>query len=274
MLEAVQGRARPIACRKRGVAASLQAGLLIVSLAAPMTVACQRAPNDPNRGLDELRTVVESAGGKPTSAELTRVESRHPKTRAAALARFLRGYLAYSSQDYKSAADALDARSIASTTALGDYAFFFRAESKAATGESGAARRDFGAVHADYATSLKAREAKLRAAEVAVAAGDPNTAIEELSKMAQASDSSALLITSQAEEARGKIEQAIVGYRRIYYDLPATTAGVNAEARLVALGASPKNRPGSFEEELARCESIFEARHYGDAAAAFEQLVA
>ena len=52
-----------------------------------------------------------------------------------------------------------------------------------------------------------------------------------------------------------------------------TTASVNAEARLVAW-APPRKPPGSFEEELARCESIFEARHYGDAAAAFEQLVA
>ncbi|MFY9607036.1 MAG: transglycosylase SLT domain-containing protein [Blastocatellia bacterium] len=274
MFEPVQGRACPITRRNRAVAASLQAALLIVSLGAPMTVACQRAPNDPNRGIDELRTMVEGAGGKPTAAELTRVESRYPKTRAAALARFLRGYLAYSSQDYKSAVDALDARWISSTTALGDYAFFFRGESEAAAGANSDARRDFGAVYADHATSLKAREAKLRAAEVAVAAGDPNTAIKELSKMAEASDAAALLITSQAEEARGKTEQAIAGYRRIYYDLPATTASVSAEARLAALGASPKDRPGPFEKERARCDSIFEARQYGEAAAAFDQLAA
>jgi soluble lytic murein transglycosylase len=163
---------------------------------------------------------------------------------------------------------------ISLTTGLGDYALFFRGESEAAIGDNSAARRDFGAVHADYATSLKAREAKLRAAEVAVAAGDPNTAIEELSKMSEPPDAGALLIIAQAEEARGKTEQAIAGYRRIYYDLPATTSSVSAEARLSALGASPKTRPGSFEEERARCESIFGARHYGDAAAAFEQLAA
>lgn len=274
MLEPVQGRGRPITRRNRAVAASLQAVLLIVSLTAPMTVACQRAPSDPNRGIDELRAVVEGAGGKPTAAELTRVESQYPKTRAAALSRFLRGYLAYLSRDYKSAVEALDARAISLATALGDYAFFFRGESEAAAGATSDARRDFGSVHNDQATSLKAREAKLRAAEVAVAAGDPNTAIKELSKMAEASDAAALLITAQAEEARGKTERAIAGYRRIYYDLPATTASVSAESRLASLGASPKDRPGSFETERARCESLFEARQYGEAAAAFDQLVA
>lgn len=274
MFKPVPVRARPITRRNRAVAASLQAALLIISLAAPMSVACQRAPGDPNRGVEELRRVVEGASGRPTAGELGRVESRYPKTRAAALARFLRGYLAYSSQDYKSAVEALDARLIASTTALGDYAFFFRAESEAAAGANGDARRDFGAVYTEHATSLKAREARLRAAEVAVAAGDPNTAIKEVSKMAEASDAAALLISAQAEEARGRTEQAIAGYRRIYYELPATTAGVKAEGRLAALGASPKDHPGSFEEERARCESFFEAKQYGEAAAAFDQLVA
>jgi peptidoglycan lytic transglycosylase len=274
MLEHVQGRTRRITRRNRAVAALLQAALLIVSLTAPMTVACQRAPSDPNRGIDELRTVVESASGRPTAAELTRVEARYPKTRAAGLARFLRGYLAYLSQDHNYAVDALDARSISSTTALGDYAFFFRGESEAAAGANSDARRDFSAVYADHATSLKAREAKLRAAEVAVAAGDPSTAIKELSKMAEAADAASLLIIAQAEEARGKPEQAIAGYRRIYYDLPATTASVKAEARLAALSASPKDSPLSFEKERARCESIFEAGQYGEAAAAFDQLVA
>ncbi|HWO00342.1 MAG TPA: transglycosylase SLT domain-containing protein [Blastocatellia bacterium] len=260
--------------RARAVTASLQVAFLIVSLTAPMTVSCQRAANDPNRGVDELRALVEASGGKPAAAELTRVESRYPKTRAAGLARFLRGYLAYSSQDYKSAIEALDARTIGSTTALSDYALFFRGESEAAAGLVSDARRDFGAVYADNTNSLKGREARLRAAEVATAAGDPSTAIKELSKMAEASDAGALLIIAQAEEARGGTDQAVAGYRRIFYELPATTASVKAEARLVALGASPKDRPGSFEEEYARCDSIFEARQYPEAAAAFEQLVA
>ncbi|MEK6300220.1 MAG: transglycosylase SLT domain-containing protein [Acidobacteriota bacterium] len=269
----VRGRANPMTRRRAG-AASLQVVLLIVSLTAPMTVSCQRAPSDPNRGIDELRTLVQGADGKPAAAELIRIESRYPRTRTAALSRFLRGYFAYSSGDSKAAVDALDATSIDASTAIGDYVLYFRAESEAALAASSDARRDFAAVYTKHANSLKAREARLRAADVAVAAGDPNAAINELSKMADASDADALLISAQAEEARGKTDQALARYRRIYYELPATTAGAKAEARLAALGVSPKEQPASFADELARCDAIFEARQYGDAAAAYDQLLA
>jgi len=94
--------------------------------------------------------------------DLTRIESRYPRTRSAALARFLRGYLYFSAQNYQAAIDALDGRVIGSTTALGDYALFYRAESEAANDAKSEARRDYGTVHAKYPDSLKAREAKLR----------------------------------------------------------------------------------------------------------------
>jgi soluble lytic murein transglycosylase len=238
-----------------------------------MTASCQRAPSDPNRGIDELRALVEGGGGKPAAADLTRIESRYPKTRAAALARFLRGYLAYASQDPKAAVEALDARLIGGATAIGDYALFFRGESSTSLGATRDARRDFSAVYTNYPNSLKAREAKVRAADAAVASGDPNAAVEELSKMAEASDADALLVTAQAEEARGKTDRALAVYRRIYYELPATTARVKAETRLAALGADPEAHPGSFEEERGRCDALFSARQYGEAAAAYDQLI-
>lgn len=272
MLIPVQGRDRSMT--RRAAAVSLQVVMLIVSLTAPMTVSCQRAAGDPNRGIEELRTLVDGADGKPATAELMRIESRYPRTRTAALAKFLRGYLAYSSRDSKVAVEALDATSIDASTAIGDYAFYFRAESETALGSSSEARRDFAIVHTKHAKSLKAREARLRAADVAVASGDPNSAINELSKMAEASDADALLITAQAEEARGKSDQALARYRRIYYELPATTASAKAEVRLAALGVPPKEQPASFADERARCDAIFEARQYADAAAAYEQLLA
>ena len=238
-----------------------------------MTVSCQRAASDRNRGIDNLRSVVEGAGGKPATGELIRIESGFPKTRAAALARFLRGYLAYLAQDAQAALDAFDARSIGAATAIVDYALFFRAESAAAASKSGDARRDFASVHEDHAGSLKAREAKLRAADVAIAAGDPSAAVQELSKMVEGGDADAILITAQAEEARGRSDQAITGYRRIYYERPATKASLKAEARLNALGVAPKDHPASFQDERARCDAIFSAGQYGDAAAAYDQLL-
>ena len=260
--------------RRRAAAASFQAMvLLVVSLTTPITASCQRTPSDPNRGIDELRSLVEGAAGKPAAAELMRIESRYPRTRTAALAQFLRGYLAYSSRDWKAAVDALDANSIDSAATIGDYALYMRAESEAALSANSDARRDFALIYTKHAKSLRAREARLRAAEVTIAAGDPNAAISELSKMAEASDADALFINAQAEEARGKTDQALAKYRRIYYELPATTASVKAEARLTALGASPKEQPSSFADERARCDAIFEAGQYGDAAAAYDALI-
>ena len=248
--------------------------LLTFALIAPMTVSCQRSAADRDSGIEELRALVRGSSGRPAVAELTRIESRFPRTRAASLARFLRGYIYYAAQNYPAAVEALDARAISATTSLGDYAFFYRAESEAASEGKSEARGDYGTVHAKYPDSLKAREAKLRAAEIAVALGDPATAIKDLARMVEANDANATLVTAQAYEAMGKTDQALKSYRRIYYELPATIVSVQAEARLAALNASPKDNAGSFQEERSRADALFEARQYAEGAAAYEQLVA
>src|SRR5262245_11544557 len=123
-------------------AMALPAFLILVCALTPMTASCQRASN-PERGLQELRALVDGAAGKPDANELSKIESRYPQTRAASLARFLRGYLAFTSQNYAAAVDAFDARMIGANTALADYTYFFRAESEAAGGAKKEALRDY-----------------------------------------------------------------------------------------------------------------------------------
>lgn len=248
--------------------------LLTFALITPMTVSCQRSAADPDSGIEELRALVRASAGRPAVPELTRIESRFPRTRAASLARFLRGYLYYAAQNYPAAVEALDARTISATTSIGDYAFFYRAESEAASDGKSAARGDYGTVHAKYPDSLRAREAKLRAADMAIALGDPVSAIKDLARMAEANDANAIYITAQAYEASGKTDQAVKSYRRVYYELPATSISVQAEARLSALNASPKDNAGSFQEERARADALFEARQFAEGAAAYDQLIA
>ncbi len=214
------------------------------------------------------------AAGRPAVSELTHIESRYPRTRAAALARFLRGYSYYAAQNYPAAVEALDGQAISAATSIGDYAFFYRAESEASSDEKSGARRDFAAVYSKYPDSLKVREARLRAASMAVALGDPESASKDLSRMVETNDADASYITGQAYEAMGKVERAVESYRRIYYGMPATTASVQAEARLVALNASTKESPGSFQEARSRADALFEARQYAEGAGAYEQLVA
>lgn len=248
--------------------------LLLVMLITPMTASCQRGHADPDTGIGELRELVRSSSDRPAVTDLIRIESRYPRTRSAALARFLRGYLYLSGQNYQAAIDALDVRAIGSTTALDDYALFYRAESEAANDAKSDARRDYGSLHSKYPESLKAREARLRAAEMAVALGDPGTAIKELARMVEANDADAIYVTGMGLEGRGKLDEAVKLYRRIYYELPATSASVKAEERLVALNLAPRDNGGSFAEERSRADALFEAKQFVESSAAYQQLLA
>ena len=248
--------------------------IITFTIVTPMTASCERAPADQESGMEELRQSVRSASGRPSVEELSRIESRYPRTRTAALSRFLRGYLYYAAQNYAAAVEALDARSIGAASAIGDYALFYRAESEAASDKKSAARNDYAAIYIKHADSLKVREARLKAAENAIAAGEPSAAVKDLARFVESKDPDAMYITGSALEAMGKPDQALALYRQIYYELPATSAGAEAEARLTGLNSSPKDNSGSFAEERSRADALFEARQYADSTAAYDRLLA
>jgi soluble lytic murein transglycosylase len=256
----------------RSLFTTLPLMLALVLAITPLTVSCQRT-SEGERGLQELRALVENAGGKPAAGDLAKIESRYAKTRAASLARFLRGYLAYAAQDYTAAVDAFDAKTIGVNTALGDYAAFYRAESEAALGSKKEALRDYTNVFSKYTDSLRAREARLRAAQMMLDLNDANGAVKELAQLVEAKDGEAIFLTAQAYEATGNTDKAVGFYRQVYYETPATTASPKAEERLAALGASVKEHPASFDEERARADRLFEAQQFWAASQAFENLV-
>jgi soluble lytic murein transglycosylase len=257
---------------KRVAAALLP--VMTFALMTPLTVSCQRAPSDPDAGIEELRRLARNGSQRPAVTDLTGIEARYPRSRAAALARFLRGYLYYAAQNYQAAIEALDSRAIGSASALADYALFYRGESEAATEAKVEARRDYNTLYTKHPDSLKAREARLRASEMSIALADPTSAIKELARLAEANDPDAIYITARALESMGRLDQAIAYYRRIYYEIPATTASVQSEARLTALNASPKENVGSFDQERSRAAALFDAKQYADASDAYEQLLA
>jgi soluble lytic murein transglycosylase len=263
---------QPLYKHRRAVSMLLPIILVSLSALVPLTASCQRAQGGDERGLDELRMLVANSGGKPATEDLTRVESKYSRTRAAALARFLRGYLHFSTQNYQAALDALDARLIGANSSLADYALFYRAEAEMASNARADARKDYAEIYSKYEDSLKARDARLRAADAAVSSGDPTAAIKDLSPRAEAGDADALFVTARAYESMGRNEEAVGIYRRIYYEMPATTARVQAEERLVALGLSLK--AASFDELRARADALFEARQYAEAALDYDNLIA
>src|ERR1051325_3035278 len=75
---------RPFVVIQRRFLARTLPLMLVISLVTPLTVSCQRKPSDPNRGIAELSALVDSTQGRPAPAELQRIESAYPRTRAAA----------------------------------------------------------------------------------------------------------------------------------------------------------------------------------------------
>jgi soluble lytic murein transglycosylase len=260
--------------KRRAISIMLPGTLAVFALLAPMTISWQRSQGDTERGMEELRSIVRSSSARPAASDLSRIESKYRNTRTASLARFLRGYLYYSAQNYQQAVDALDTEAIAAHSSLGDYALYYRGESLAALNSKSSALRDYGVLYAKHPDSLKAREARLRAAQMAIETGDPQSAIKEMAALARSGDSDALYITAQAYESMGKNDQAVPLYRRIYFEVPATVSGAKTEERLASLGAAIKDNPGSFEEMRSRATAFFNAKQYGEAARAYEELIA
>ena len=224
-----------------------------------------------DRGSDELHSIVVKSGGRPTDEDLLRFESKFPRTRTAALARFLRGYLHFSSRDYDGAIAALDP-SASTASRIGDYTLYYRAQSEASAGRSAEALRDYKAVSSKFPESLMVHESMIEAARASISTGDPQSAIKLLSRMTQQGEADGLLVTAQAYESAGDNSQAVQYYRRIYFDTPATTAAEQAAARLASLGAAAAEHPGNADQMRTRADSLFKASQYADALKAYDDL--
>jgi soluble lytic murein transglycosylase len=252
--------------------------IVLTAIAIPLAIVVLTGVNlwgggaDPaDRGADELRSLVTRSNGRPSDEDLVRCESKFPRTRTAALARFLRGYSHFSGKDYDGAINALDPAATGASR-IGDYTLYYRAQSEAAAGRLSDAIRDYRALSSKFPESLMVHESIIEAARASIATGDPQAAIKLLSRMVQQADAEALLITAQAYEATGSNPQAIDLYRRIYFDLPATAAAEQAASRLAGLGAGPADRPGSADQMRSRADSLFKANQYAEALKAYDDL--
>lgn len=253
--------------RRSAVAKSLIAALLVLP-------ALNSAPAaGPSQGLQELRALVVNSGGRPAAADLERLESRYSRTRTAALARFLRGYLYYSAQNYAAAIEAFDIGRIETSSSLGDYASFYRAESESSAGSERAALRSYGTVSEYYPDSVLARDVQLKRARLSIRLGDPDSALQWLSAMVESKDAEALYLAGQAGETKGDIPTAIRLYRTIYFERPASAVGEPAASRLEALAASAPEDPGSYDEMLTRANAFYDSKQFSEAARAYDELL-
>lgn len=224
--------------------------------------------------MQQLAGLLARTEGKPSPADLTAFEGSHRATRAGALARFLRGYLAHESKDFAGAAAAFDGREIAEHTSLGDYALLYRGRALAQLGRSAEASRVLARLPDSHADSMLGTQARIEAGQAALAAGDPTGAVAVLSEPASAGNGQALRLTGDARTALGDTAGAVAAYRACWYGDPASAGAAPSQAALVALGFDPATSAGTAKELAMRADRLAAAEQWKDAAAAYASLIA
>lgn len=258
-----------VAGRSRTWASVLGGLLLLGTLGGPPQV-----PVDSARGMADLRALF-SRRGEPSDAELQAVERRYPNTKAAALARFSRGYRKYVNRDYAAAADLLRDPLISARTRLGDYALYYMAKSLQALGRAPEAEAQLLKLWHTYPDSIHARSALLEAARSALDRGEVRAAIARVAPLAESGDVSALLLQAEGYERLGQTQQAIALYERIHFELPAARESGHARERLRRLGVNVDDVARyPLERVRGRADRLLEAGAFEEAARAYRALIA
>src|ERR1700720_1550392 len=242
-------------------------GLAIIAGASPppfMTASCLTRPQTPAelRALENLRAMTHG-GVLPAEDVVARIESDYPRTKTAGLARLVRARIKINAKDFAGAAALLDSNVIRDYTALGDYALFMRGDALEQAGRRAEARIVFEKLFHDYASSLRAREARLRDANLLLPAGDASGVPLLLKTLAAKDDPGALWLIGKAYEQVSDHPHALTAYRRIYFFAPASAETAEAANMIPRLSSSLL--PATAEEAIARADRLYEARKYADA---------
>src|SRR5829696_3200348 len=159
-------------------------------LTRPQTSAEQKA-------LDNLRGMTRN-DVLPAESVVAGIENQFPNTKAAALARMLRARIKLNARDFAGAASLLDTKVISQHTSLADYALSMRASALEQAGKTEEARAVYQQLIQEYPSSLRAREAALRAADLMTKSGAVAAVPLLLKDFAQADDAGALFVTAKA----------------------------------------------------------------------------
>lgn len=261
--------------RNRALSGSLATFLaLAVAIGAGCATSQDASASSGDAALHELSVLVERSDGFPTDAELAEFQGSHKGTRAGALARFLRGYLAFEAKDYATAISALDGNDIAEHTSIGDYALLYRGRALAMSGRNADAVKVLSSVARTYPDSIVQVQASVEAGRSAIAAGDARTAVSVLVSAAAGGNGEALKLTGDAKAALGDTAGAIAAYRACWYTAPASSSAADSRSALQALGFDPGSSAGSEPELETRAGALFEAQQWKDASDAYGALLA
>src|SRR5437764_3049569 len=153
---------------------SLLLGAALGALALPFsTASCSTQPQTkPGEAaaLERLRASTRN-GALPPEQTLAQLEADYANTRAGALARLTHARLKLAAGDTAGAGVLLNDALLTRATNIGDYALLLRAQTLTQAGRRADARAAYEQLARDYPDSLRAREANLRNAELALQDG-------------------------------------------------------------------------------------------------------
>jgi soluble lytic murein transglycosylase len=248
-------------------------GVVVIGLASLpylMSASCVTRPQTPGeqKALDTMRSMTRN-DVLPSEDVVAGIENQYPRTKAAALARILRARIKLNARDFNGAASLLDTRVIADHSSIADYALFMRADAFEQAGKPAEARAVFQQLIQEHPSSLRAREATLRAANLLVKSGE-NAAVPLLLKnLAANDDAAALLASAKAYEQTSDPTRALAAYRRLYFFAPASDEAAEAAPAITRLQSTLS--PASVEEAITRADRLYAARKYNDALAAYAE---
>lgn len=237
-----------------------------------MTASCLTRQQTPAeiRTLESLRALTRR-GQLPADDVVSRMESEFPRTRAAGLARMVRARIRIRANDYAGAAALLNTKVIHDHTSLGDYALFMRGNALEQTGQLAEARAVYERIRKEYPSSLRFREAVLRAAEILMKSGETSAVAPFLADLTAKDDAAALLLSARAFAQAGDTARALSAYRRIYFFAPA--AAESAQAAIMIPQLSGPLVPATAAEAIARADNLYEAKRYNDALQAYTEAI-
>lgn len=246
-------------------------GLVVLtglSVAPFMSASCgtHQGSQAEQKALETLRAMTRG-GVLPSEQAVQQIETAHPDTKAAGLARMVRARIKMKAGDFAGAVEMLDSKVVRERTSLPDYALLLRARALEQAGRTVEARAALEQLARDFPNSTRAPEAQLRNAQLVMQSGQAAAVPTLLKNLSERSNAAALLLSAKAYEQTSDATRALGAYRRIYFYAPASAESAEAAAAINRLGSTTS--PASAEEAQSRADKLFEAKRYADAATAY-----
>ena len=247
--------------------------LAVASLPFLMNASCLTRPQTPGeqRALDSLRSMTRN-DALPAETVVAEIENQFPRSKAAALARILRARIKINAKDFAGAASLLDSKLISEHTSIQDYALFMRAGALEQAGKTAEARAVYQQLMQEHPTSLRARDAALKAADLLMKSGEAAAVPLLLKDFTQAYDAAALLAAAKAYEQASDQTRALASYRRLYFFAPASAESAEAATAIPRLGSIVS--PATVEEAISRADRLYSAKRFNDALTAYTDAFA